>query len=520
MGAFISENTQFIGTNGKPLVGGKIYIGIQNLEPVANPTDIFSNRALSIALANPQTLDTLGKPTNKIWIGIDKYSVRVDNSSDVQQFQELDNGTDTQIGTTKLSNVQGTTTVTADAATTIIAYVDLQQFVFTAVGSNTGTMTMDIDGVGAKTIDGTSAAGTIVNNQVVSLYFSTTNDAFTLGITPTTDLLSPGPIGTTTPSTIDGTIIKADTSFQGVSGAVITTFETTLSSSATKVPTSSAVTTKINTLPLAGSIDQESLKTTTGDVSTSSTSLVLITGAGGDYGFWPTIKTSSAAAARISVSPVNHVNTASASTYATDSLNIGTTLLQRFTLGTVPGSTGALTVRSRFVQACPPYDIGDGEVHSFIFLLLDSQDKILAGYHAPDPPWANNGPTCIHSEWIDLKTGKEYRKHCIIDESKAFEDPDRRIIKTIEITSDFKNSDMAIIPHSFLGNDMQDKSIVLIDPNDRIVEIAEQMKEDGELALEELFHNDYIRFGNEHMQGRKTPHNSVMVVKPTWRNTP
>ncbi len=240
MSAFVSENTQFLGTDGKPLTGGKIYIGDQNLDPVLNPTDIFSNRALTIAIANPQPLDSLGKPTNKIWIGVDKYSIRIDNSADVQQFQELDNGEDTQVGTTKLDNVQGVDNVTATASTTITEYVDLQQYVFGAVGTNTQTMTLDIDNVGPKNIDDTATAGTFVLNDVISVYFSAATDSFQLGINPF-DPASPVPIGSTTPNVITATVLKADTSLELATGATVTGIQTTLTSSATEIATSSAI---------------------------------------------------------------------------------------------------------------------------------------------------------------------------------------------------------------------------------------------------------------------------------------
>ena len=271
---------------------------------------------------------------------------------------------------------------------------------------------------------------------------------------------------------------------------------------------------------LSASIAAGDLKTTTGDV-TSTTATSLVTGPGGEYGFWPTIKYSTANPHYLFVSPAHHLAAEPPASHTTALVTLGTTLLNRFTMG-VSGPAGTVTARQRYVQASPPYDIGDGECHSFIFLVIDnSTGKIEAGYHAPDPVWANNGPTCIHPTY--KRNGKSYRIKQMIDKSKSFEDPDRFTSIEQEINNEFKNSDMALHPHPFQGNDLTGKSIVLIDPNCDIVYKAEQMKGWEESALEELFHNDYVRFGNEHIKGRCTPctHgiNEVMVVKPKWKNS-
>jgi hypothetical protein len=268
---------------------------------------------------------------------------------------------------------------------------------------------------------------------------------------------------------------------------------------------------------LSSSIAQGDLKTTTGDLTTTATHLHT-TGAGGEYGFWPTVKTAIGFQSHHIVASL--LNQTATSTYASIYNEPGTSFIQNFDMGVSNADT--LTVRHRYVQASPPYNIGDGECHSFIFLLVENNSgKILGGYHAPDPVWANNGPTCIHPEY--KRNGKSYRNKKIIDKSKSFEDPSRFTFVEQEITNEFKNSDMDLIPHPWGGNDLSDKSIILIDPCDSIVRQAELMKESGEEALDELFHKDYVRFGNEHIIGRCTPCNhgidEVMVVKPTWKNS-
>jgi len=157
MAAYISENTQYVGTNGKPLTGGKLYIGVQNQDPVTTGIDLFSDRALTVAIANPQALDSLGKTTNKIWISANKYSVRVDNSSDVQQFQELDNGSGFGITAELATDAQTVTGTATDVATTP-ANITAKMSEPGAIGDTTPATNLDVDSINinANTIASTS----------------------------------------------------------------------------------------------------------------------------------------------------------------------------------------------------------------------------------------------------------------------------------------------------------------------------------------------------------------------------
>ena len=116
MASFIDENTQFVDTNGKPLVDGSLYVGENSFDPILNPITIYSDRELTIVLANPQTLDSSGRSTNKIWIP-GRYSFRVDDENDVQKLIDLDAGASAESGVTSLSEIQGTNDITAEAST-------------------------------------------------------------------------------------------------------------------------------------------------------------------------------------------------------------------------------------------------------------------------------------------------------------------------------------------------------------------------------------------------------------------
>lgn len=182
MPARINERTQFVDSAGKPIVNGKIYIGLQNSDPKANPITIYSDRALTIPLAQPQLTDSNGRSVNKIWIPGD-YSIQVDNSLDVQQFQDLDAGVTTEAtGVTPLTNVAGTNTITAEGTPTILTYTDGQVYTFQAVNNNTGAVTLNIDGVGAKSITKnlTDAleADDIQANSMIAVIWNENQDIF------------------------------------------------------------------------------------------------------------------------------------------------------------------------------------------------------------------------------------------------------------------------------------------------------------------------------------------------------
>ena len=98
MASLLQEHPSFQGVDGKPLVGGKVFIGTQNQDPTAGYPDapvnlitIYAERALTTPIANPQTIDSYGRSTNKIWIP-EEYSMVVWDANDVQTYINLDVG--------------------------------------------------------------------------------------------------------------------------------------------------------------------------------------------------------------------------------------------------------------------------------------------------------------------------------------------------------------------------------------------------------------------------------------------
>jgi len=554
---------QWFDKSGNFAIGGLVYYGKPDTDPtkIINQIEVFPSRALQAPLLpNPQTIGADGRVENKPWLN-QRYSIEVQDVNEDVIFSSQDTGENPSTGEIlALSSVAGINTITAESPAGITEYQDQQVFTMRLVATNTGDMTINIDGVGPIPLKITGQqipAGALLANIGIDFSFNSNGNNFDL--LSSISSASPLPVGQTNPNSIKFSTLE------GASGEQITEIDagTIVGGVDTKVPTQKAVetyairdaagtvsasniaTNAVGQSEIANSaVGQGELKTTTAEISTTGTG-VLFTLASGTYGWWPQVKTGPGGqSGRFLAVPVTGVGADgnTLSNYVLGSAGF----ITRMILG--EDSTIVMFSQQRFVQASPPYNIGDGEVHSFIFAIVDnSTGKIESMSHAPDPIWANNGPTCIRPEYYRgekyiaeervkyiNKKGKEdfkiiqiekernvkpYRQSCIIDSSKDFEDPDRYKMVEQEITMEFKNSDMALIPHPFQGNDLTGKSIILIDPNDPIVERAEIIKNAGESAIQELFINDYVRFGNEHLKGRLTPCPEVMVVKPYWKNS-
>ncbi len=263
-------------------------------------------------------------------------------------------------------------------------------------------------------------------------------------------------------------------------------------------------------------IVQAALKTTTGEVSTT-TVAALLTLPGGQFGFYPQTKGSTGAGslrwmAAIG-SPINNTGVNS------DTV-MPTSYVTHIQLGSQTGSQ-TMFAQQRFIQASPPYDLGNGEISLFIFIVMDSNGKIESLYIAPDPPWANNGPTNIGPDFFRNGIGYQYRKTRPIipkapEKMAAWLDTVRNApCEQIEITQEFKQSDMPLIPHPFLGNDLTDKTIVLLEPTGDICEQLFTLHENGG-GVSDLIHDGHLIIGNTPLDINAPP--GVVPVALKWRS--
>jgi len=135
----------------------------------------------------------------------------------------------------------------------------------------------------------------------------------------------------------------------------------------------------------------------------------------------------------------------------------------------------------RYIQACPPYDLGDGEIGLFIFAIMGSSGEIESFSVSPDPTWAYHGPTNIADAYY--RDGKGYREVRQVESDiyngiynisgiqkntkKMLQYADRLMtdpIVEMEITQKIKNRDKELHPHPWHRNDLDGKTVVMLDP--------------------------------------------------------
>lgn len=291
----------------------------------------------------------------------------------------------------------------------------------------------------------------------------------------------------------------------------------------------------------SSAIGQGELKTTTGNVSVTSSGLNDHAFArrslpGGQYGFLPEFDApGGVAAGNQDAAGAYHGWSDAASThYTLDGDIIEIQVASSFTdpsAATVMlyardgnnNNTTASRATQRYVQSSPPYDLGDGECGLFVEVAVLSNGLIGGWYVAPDPMWANNGPTDIRPDYIDRKTGKNYKRirrpvlaradliegRCDMADYIAAQK--EASVEEVEVTHALKNTDMDVIPHSWGSHNRG--TICLLDPvNTHDLLMLHESGED----VGDLIHKGYIQIGGE--VKRKGPP-GVVPVTYKWRKT-
>jgi len=264
----------------------------------------------------------------------------------------------------------------------------------------------------------------------------------------------------------------------------------------------------------ANAIGQSELKTTTGEVSTTSSIFVNSTLAGGSYGFYPQVR---------------ETGDGMLASMVTGGTQVGATYVTIISLRV--SSSGIAYAQQRYIQASPPYDLGDGEVGRFIFAIINNATGAVESvYQATEAPWHYNGPTDIRGKLA--ADGKKYRTRRDMSGHPLSLAQARLNIGTLraynsafhnapsmqeEITQNIKNADMNLIPHPFMANDLTGKTVVMLDPVSDLNFELDELSQHAEFNINELLHDGYLKVDNVGLS-RSGPA-GILIPSFSWKNS-
>lgn len=203
------------------------------------------------------------------------------------------------------------------------------------------------------------------------------------------------------------------------------------------------------------------------------------------------------------------------------------------------GGGGTIHAHARYIQASPPYNLGNGDIPEFIFVLIDNVTGRVEAYSsAEDPPWANNGPTVINplgrlarlaavtDTLRDVARNpalRAARLARIKEAHRLMTSTDTRDVERVEamlrgpIPQSEKQADMPLIPHPFLGNSLVGKTVALLDPVGAITEELWLGKNYGGDRIGEIVIGGYLQIDNTPNGAVSPP--GVMAVGCRWKLT-
>lgn len=287
---------------------------------------------------------------------------------------------------------------------------------------------------------------------------------------------------------------------------------------------------------LTGQIDQAALDTATGTVSATSEDQLLSL-PGGSYGFYPQVRFEDIGALDGDVFVTMGVGLGHANWTERDPTSLNTAYDALIFLSAETGAGQNIDARQRYVNASPPYDLGDGEIPLFVYLrVAKGTGAVLASYVANVPPWAYNGPTSVRADLVyadrnGVHTKRQFKpgaRRQWFDYVKSVKENDGKIVDedilpfTVEIDNSIKNADMSLRPHPFLKPLSAAEKIVLLDPP-ATEELLWAHEEDlpGESVMTMLLNQQRDRqgrklsFGNVDISSRSRPASGIEVVSFT-----
>lgn len=174
---FAGAGAQFFDNNGNPLSGGLLYVYTAG---TTTPVTTWTSNSGAVANTNPIVLDSAGRTPNEIWLnsGVTyKFVLKTSTGVLIGTYDNIPAIDDPTVFN-NLITVTGTNTLIGTSTPPYTAYVAGMTISFVAANTNTGAVTIDVDGLGAKNIYTGSAAplsgGELVAGRMIQLEYDGT----------------------------------------------------------------------------------------------------------------------------------------------------------------------------------------------------------------------------------------------------------------------------------------------------------------------------------------------------------
>lgn len=178
LSALAGAGAQWFDDSGNVLSGGKIYTYQAG---TTTPAATYADNLGSAVNSNPIVLDAAGRVPQEIWFPVGskfKFVVKTSTETLIGTYDNIPSINDPYSEGNLLSNVTGTNTIAATASPTITSYSTGAAYSFVAVNTNTGAVTLSIDGLTAKNITKSGSqplvAGDIQSGMLVYVHYDGT----------------------------------------------------------------------------------------------------------------------------------------------------------------------------------------------------------------------------------------------------------------------------------------------------------------------------------------------------------
>jgi hypothetical protein len=175
--AFAGAGAQFFDSNGTPLAGGLLYVYTAG---TTTPATTWTTSSGAVANTNPIVLNAAGRTPYEIWLnsGVTyKFALYTSTNVLIGTYDNIPAIDDPTVFN-NLITVTGTNTLIGTSVPPYTSYVAGMTLSFIPVATNTGAVTIDVDGLGAKNIFVGSAtalsSGDLVAGRIANLEYDGT----------------------------------------------------------------------------------------------------------------------------------------------------------------------------------------------------------------------------------------------------------------------------------------------------------------------------------------------------------